>query len=452
MSAAAVLPEVHQHTVITPRVGHSRLDDVIVYGTASLLLLAPLAFGAVEPWAILILEGSSATLFAAWFVKELKQNRIRVNGGPLFSPMLAFASILFLQVAFGRSAYDHATVSSILLYTAYGLICFLIFQTLTRTRQLRRISTAIVIYGTAVAMLAVLQSVSSTTKIYWIRTAVQGAWIYGPYVNHNHYAGLMELLTPAPLVFAFSRFARGRERWAAAAAATLMGATIFLSGSRGGMLSFVAQIGMLIYFLFREKSDRGKGLMLGGVLLTLLLFVVWVGDSSTSARITSFDVNHRGELTQDTRVRIDRDALRMVARRPLLGWGAGTFESVFPGFQSFAADLAIDKAHNDYLQTAVETGLFGCAVVIWFLVVTFKTAWKKTKKWDSEINGAVSLAAMIAIAGILVHSLVDFNLQIPANAALFYSLCTIAAMDARFTSHRRHHHRKTDSEIVATEL
>jgi hypothetical protein len=66
------------------------------------------------------------------------------------------------------------------------------------------------------AMFALLQSLSSPDKLYWFRTPRSGGWIYGPYVNHNHYAGLMEMLFPIPLVFAFTRFARGRERWLAA--------------------------------------------------------------------------------------------------------------------------------------------------------------------------------------------------------------------------------------------
>ena len=56
---------------------------------------------------------------------------------------------------------------------------------------------------------------------------------------------------------------------------------------------------------------------------------------------------------------------------------------------------------------------------------------------DLDINGAVALAALVGCTGILVHSFFDFNLQVPANAALFYVLCAIAAAESRFGSHRR---------------
>ena len=55
------------------------------------------------------------------------------------------------------------------------------------------------------ALFAVLQGMAPNGKLYWIRALEQGGNIYGPYVNHNHYAGLMEMLTPFPLVLEIGR-------------------------------------------------------------------------------------------------------------------------------------------------------------------------------------------------------------------------------------------------------
>jgi O-antigen ligase len=446
VSAALSLPELPEK-VADVRPAHSRLNDVVAYGVSGLLLLCPLVFGAVEPWAVFVLESISAVLFAVWIIGQMRNSQIKILGAPIFTPMLAFAGVALVQLAFGLSAYGHATFKAVLLYVAYGLICFLITQTLTRTRQLRRIATAVVIYGTGLAMFAILQGLSSPGKLYWFRTLQQGGWIYGPYVNHNHYAGLMEMLVPVALVFAFSRYARGRERWAAASAAALMGATIFLSGSRGGMAAFAVELGVLLYFLFRERRNEGTGLLLGGFLLLSLATVAWIGGSKVSARIATLDGDHRTELTGDIRLSIDRDTVAMFAKRPILGWGLGTFEQVYPQFRSFYTSLFVDKAHNDYLQLAAETGLLGFGAAIWFLWSTLRSAWHKSNKWASDINGGVSVAAIVGITGILVHSLVDFNLQIPANAALFYALCTMAAMTPRFTSHRRERNRALHREV-----
>jgi predicted permease len=74
--------------------------------------------------------------------------------------------------------------------------------------------------------------------------------------------------------------------------------------------------------------------------------------------------------------------------------------------------------------------------MIWFVCLVFRNASKKLRNWPTDINGAVAFAALLGVTGILVHSLVDFNLQVPANAAMFYVLCTIAAMEPRFDSFR----------------
>jgi O-antigen ligase len=118
----------------------------------------------------------------------------------------------------------------------------------------------------------------------------------------------------------------------------------------------------------------------------------------------------------------------------VLGWGLGTFADVYPQYRSFYTAFYIDEAHNDYLQLLIEMGAAGFFTMIWFLWVVFRAANRKLRHWSSDINGAVALAALLGIVGILVHSLVDFNLQVPANAMIFYVLCVVAAMEARFIS------------------
>jgi O-antigen ligase len=353
--------------------------------------------------------------------------------------MAAFIALICIQVFPGMSAYRHATYSALLLYVAYGVACFLIAQSLTRTRHLRIIATALVVYGSAVAVFAVLQSLSSSDKLYWFRTPRSGGWIYGPYVNHNHYAGLMEMLAPLPLVFAFSRYAHGRKRWLAAGAAAFMGATIFLSGSRGGMTAFALQVALFFWLLFRERRREGTAFLLGAFLLISLTLVSWIGGSEVKARLSTVSLDKHSELAGDIRLSINRNTLHMFAKRPALGWGLGTFDSVYPEFRSFYTRFRVDEAHNDYLQLLAETGVVGFATAVWFLIVVIRPALQKSRGWPSDVNGIAAVASLVAISGILVHSLVDFNLEIPANALFFYVMCTMAAMEPRFGNYRRGH-------------
>jgi O-antigen ligase len=144
---------------------------------------------------------------------------------------------------------------------------------------------------------------------------------------------------------------------------------------------------------------------------------------------------------------IVKDSWKMWTARPLMGWGLGNFPEVYPQYRSFYTNLFVNQAHNDYVQLLVEMGAIGFAIMLWFLGRMFYGAAVKLGNWASNINGAMALAAMLGCTGILIHSLVDFNLQIPANAALFYVLCTLCAMEPRFPllHHRSSFRRPSDS-------
>ena len=87
----------------------------------------------------------------------------------------------------------------------------------------------------------------------------------------------------------------------------------------------------------------------------------------------------------------------------------------------------MNEAHNDYVQLLSEMGVLGFGIMLWYLLLVFWHAQRKISNWTTQVTGAVTLACTLGVIGILVHSLVDFNLQIPSNAALFYVFCSIAA-------------------------
>ncbi len=183
-------------------------------------------------------------------------------GNPLFLPMLLFAGLTLAQLVTGRTAYRAQTSSAALMYCAYGLLSFLVVQCLRRTSQVKVLAWIFSGYGFAVAIFALIQDISPNGKLYWLRTLESGGWIYGPYVNHNHYAGLMEMLTPIPLVISFADGVRASRRALAALAAALMASTIFLSGSRGGMAAFTAQMVLLAGFLITRRKNWKAALAL----------------------------------------------------------------------------------------------------------------------------------------------------------------------------------------------
>jgi O-antigen ligase len=422
---------------IAVRPARSYLDTAIFSGLFGLLLFGPLAFGFVEPWSIFVLEAGTALLFALWVYRQTQRGELAVMWNPAFFPMLAFGSIIGVQLLFGFTAYRYQTVSSALLYTAYGLLCFLVVQCLRRTSQVKLLVTILCTYASAVALFALVQGISATTKLYWIRVPRSGGWIYGPYVNHNHYAGLMEMLFPIPLVTALSHQTRGWQKSVAAASAALIATTIFLSGSRGGMAAFAIEMTLVVAILLRGEKPGKATTAIGIFLVVVVGLLAWLGGGDLVDRMTSIRTEAHAELSGGTRLDIDRDGLKMFEKKPVLGWGLGTFPEVYPQFRTFYTNFFINAAHDDYLQLLVETGVLGFAVMIWMMVSVYRHGIRKLRGWPRDTNGALALAAMLGVTGILFHSLVDFNLQIPANAAIFYVLCVLAAMEPRFGQFQR---------------
>ena len=426
MTSSLIVP-LRTESSLTKPASTSRLDLACLYGVVSLVLFGPLAFGAVEPWSISIVEAGAAMLFALWGVRQIISGELEIRRNPLFGPMLLFGALILWQLGSGRTAYRGATFSAALLYDAYALLAFLAVQCLRRTSQLKNLAWIVSAYGFAVAAFALVQGIAGNGKLYWLRVPQSDGWIYGPYVNHNHYAGLMEMLTPVPLVVSLIGGIGGRTRALALSAAAVMASTIFLSGSRGGMAAFVAQMILLAVFLIKRRKNWTAPLALAGFLALSLTLLLWLGGADLLERLASLQNSARADLPWATRITIDRDALRIFAQRPLMGWGLGVFGVIYPHFSNLPTNLQVGMAHNDYLQLLVEMGAFGFAVALWFLVALVRSAFRKLNHGHSATNAAVTLAALLGLSGILVHSLVDFNLQIPANAALFYVLCVVAA-------------------------
>lgn len=422
-----------------PKISQSRLtNNFLLMGASIVLLSGPLAFGAVEPWSIFALEASAAILLAAWAFRQWIHHEINISNNLLYLPMAVFFALVLVQSLTRTTAYAHATDTHLLLLAAYGMLVFVVTQTLRRSSQFLLLAKVFTAYGAIVAAFAVLHGMAPNGKLYWTWALEQGGSMYGPYVNRNHYAGLMEMLLPFPLVLAASRFTHGNRRIAVAGIAALMAGSIFLSGSRGGMLAFAAQMVVLGALLVRTRKGNWKEpLTLGVILAVVIVFLIWIGGNQLTQRLISIHATAREEINGGVRLSIDRDCLRMLAKRPILGWGFATFPIVYPEFRSFYSTFFVNEAHNDYLQLLVETGLAGFSIAVWFLVLVFRGAAGKVKSWTETANGALTVAAVLGCVGILVHSFFDFNLQIPANAALFYVLCAIAASPPLYESPRR---------------
>jgi hypothetical protein len=396
----------------------AQTSSLRLLGICALLIFGILSFGAVEEWSTTVVELSAAILFLSWVAQQFFRGRIEVRHNPLYRPVLLFGLVAILQIALNLTAYRYDSLLSVFLYAAYAMVFFVTLHSLNGRSSPKTILWTFTAFGSALAIFAVCQDFAGNGKIFWLRH-VNAGWIFGPYVNHDHYAGIMEMLLPFPLVLSLSRLISGGKRALVAFAAIVMAGSIFLSQSRGGTASFLIEVAFLFALLWRARERRHRlAAGLGALFLLILGFAVWAGTSPMWRRLS--------DLQDWMRVAMAKDGLRMFWHKPILGWGLGTFPTVYPPFRSFYTNLFVNAAHNDYVQVLVETGIVGFSAVLWFILSLYRSSLRNRFSRNDSWNQVLRVAALVGCTGILVHSSADFNLQIPANALFFYFLCALA--------------------------
>lgn len=390
------------------------LDTAVEIGLLALVLVAILSFGAVRPSGIFGIRVGAVLLFLLWAARQIISEELQIPSA--FLPLVIFGAWIAAQWTFGITVYRYQTEQDWLTYAAYFFMMFAAATIAANPERLRRFLTALAVFGTLLAIFAMIQDVSGTKAIYWIfQPSDIAAQIYGPFVNRNHYAGLMELLAPLPFLLCLSQ--RPERRLPLLGAGVLMVLSVFLSRSRGGMVALGAELIFIAVFLSRIRHRAKSFAAIGVIAAVLAVLIVWVGSDPVVHRLT--------DMKDANRVSIFKDTLHMWSSRPVLGYGSGTFDLVYPTFQSFVVDSVINHAHNDYLELLSETGLIGAGLIAWFLVLVYRKASKQLRQ-GAKTSDSVLIAVLAGITGLLVHSLVDFNFHIPANAALFLVMAAIA--------------------------
>jgi len=124
------------------------------------------------------------------------------------------------------------------------------------------------------------------------------------------------------------------------------------------------------------------------------------------------------------------DAPRRLAyfsRSPCSWNRLGTIQIVYPPYETLYDGRVVNHAHNDYLEALAETGILGALCCAWFIAILFLAALRSLQEATHTFAAVLRLAALVGCCGILVHSLVDFNLHIPANAFFFFLMALLAA-------------------------
>ena len=446
------------------------------------LVWAPIPIGSNRAWSVAILEIISLMLMGAWalgYVRRpfdvpdaLRHSRIPlvllsmwllyplVQLAPLPVDLVEMlgsrASALYRELpidseaGFAFLSLDRgATFAGFLWQWSLVAIFFCVLSLTTTPGRLRALMIVMFLAGFSEAVYGLLIYFGGDELGFW-NPGYSSGTVSGTYVNQNHFAGLMELTIPLGLglLLCYQEQQRSRLRLG-----NLINRLIVLTTGRGGLILFCVLV--MIAALILTTSRGGTGALVVGISTAVLLAamkrgfktrevklsvvaavlvvvaIFWIGPGQFSGKIQSAGLtSQRGDLREIS--------YRMVIDSPLFGTGVGTYRWVFPGYKDerFGGNF-YEHAHNDFLEILGEQGIIGFALLAsGVLVIFLRLVRAYGRRRDPLMRGAL-FAAIAGCVSLLVHGLVDFNLQIPANAAYFVSLLGLGLVAGRMESDSR---------------
>jgi len=446
------------------------LAKITEYGLLGLLIFSPLPAGSVYEWSILTIQLTVLVMFLAYvLVRQEPQNGDFLTPAlkrplHLFSWFMGFIFVQFIPLPkflirlFSPGAYDFqknyavdfsgtqfmsfslipsVTFQKMLELLAYFLLGFLVVKTVTKRRQFIRIFSVLVAVGVFEAFYGMFELYNRNPRILFFKKIHNLDSVTGTFVNRNHLSGYLEMIIPLAIglimarihLFSVShltfreRILRFGEKGLVSNLLTglgivLMAVAIVFSKSRSGV--FILIFMFILFFgltsmsfgipVFKRKRIRT---FLQVAFSIIILMSLYIGIDSTLQRF-SLD-----RILSEGRPVYWLNTMRTFADYPLFGTGLGTFGALYPNMEGEAGPLALVHAHNDYLEYLSELGLVGFSLLlggILFMGIVSFVIWRTRR--HPEVKG-LALGGIVSLIAILIHSLTDFNLHIPANMVLF---------------------------------
>lgn len=450
------------------------LERLVFLAFLSLLVWIPIPLGSNRPWAWAILEVAAFGLVAAWAVlwalgraelpdplrrawpawialglwlalQVLHIVQMPASWVAILSPEAARMQALASDLGIARptmtlSVEPHASRGALLKGLAYASIFFLTLALVNRRSRVLTLARVIVYSALAHAVYAVLMHLGGADIEYFgirIRHLDSAS---GTYVNRNHFAGFLEmsLAVGIGLLIAglsdrsadtWKKFMRQTLEWILSPKMVLRLSLCVLvialttTHSRMGNTAFFASLlvaGVIGIALSRYATRNTVLLLASLIAIDLLIVGSWFGVERLAQRFeqaTVEGIQARGNPASHT--------LSLVKDYPIFGAGPGTFYVTFSRYRDETIGAYFNHAHNDYLQLAAESGLVGLLLLAAF--ATFALGAALLAQWQRRdpLMRGMSFACVMGATAILIHSWVDFNLQIPANAALFMVLLAL---------------------------
>ncbi|RPI51841.1 MAG: O-antigen ligase domain-containing protein [Acidobacteria bacterium] len=304
-----------------------------------------------------------------------------------------------------------------------------------------RIVRAVAILGLIASIAAIVQRAQRHDLLYgfW-RPIDAGARPYGPFVNRNHFATWAVMACPLVFGYLLARVPDGRrphlisQRVVAAltqlgsmriwlvSAVCVMTLALLISASRSGL---IALMGATLVSMLLGKGRAGPGIRRWTMVQLVLLALVGLAFANFDALLDRFDETMRPLESGRGRSAIWADARRVIADFPATGTGVGTFGAAIAVYQTAEPGYSIGNAHNHYLQLAAEGGLL-VGVPAAFSIGAFFALCLRRFREDGSPDYLMRAGAIAGIAAVLLQSVWETGLRMPANAMLLAVLSAIA--------------------------
>jgi O-antigen ligase len=320
----------------------------------------------------------------------------------------------------------------------------------TSRRRLKAIMILVLVVGFVEALYGILVSISADDVTLWAPGQADGT-VSGTYVNQNHFAGLMEVTIPVGMGLLLATRPTGEstfgsrsllrmfsaallsERGVILFCILIMSAALILTTSRGGIGSLAVGILVAIAIAVARNGLRAREIRVGvAAVAVALVAVFWLGSGQFSEKLQSAGLSSDRSDQREISYQIFRDS-------PVSGTGVGTYRWVFPIYKDerFGAYF-YEHAHNDFLEVLTEQGIVGLLLLsVGIALVLVRIVRSYVVRHDPLMRGAL-FASVAGCVSLLVHGMVDFNLQIPANAGYFAVLLGLGVVAGEL------HHRSPE--------
>jgi O-antigen ligase/Tfp pilus assembly protein PilF len=339
-----------------------------------------------------------------------------------------------------------ATMLEFFRIASYGAFYVVTVQLLSQKDRLRKTIAAVIIFASCLSFFGILQHILWNNKIFWFRELTKGGVPFGPYVNRNHYAGLMEMIFPLVIglflvykphvayvsfrekVAEIFRLQRTNIHILLGFAAVLIGTSIFLTLSRSGILSLCLSMIIFGLMVVERGANRKRGILIIIVFILIGLSVGWFGWNPIIERFK--EIAHiQGDIS-DFRPFIWKDSKNIVKDFLLTGTGFGSFVTIYPQYRTLSVSGIVEHAHNDYIELLSNGGIIAFLLIMWFMFVVFYKSYRAFLQRHELYSMYLFIGSIAGIVSILIHSITDFNLQVGANGLYFFFLAGLAVSTA----------------------